>query len=98
MDRWRVELTPAAARDLRSATTDELLALRGVIVALGEDRHPPGAGKLRGAALWRVRIRIDGAPWRVVYQLRQKDRLVVVTRIARRDKSTYRRLGRLFPE
>ncbi len=92
MAAWRVELTPAVARQLRRVRADELLALRGVILALGEDRRPRGARKLRGSSFWRVRVRIDGVPWRVVYQPRDRDRLVVVTRVARRDEATYRDL------
>lgn len=92
MSVWRVELTPAAARRLRRVRPAELLALRGIILGLAHDRRPPGAGKLRGTKLWRVRVRIDGNPWRVVYQLRDAEQLVVVTRVARRDESTYRDL------
>jgi len=88
----RVELTPAAARQLRRLRAADALALRGVILALGEDPHPVGSGKLAGSALWRVRVRIDGAPWRVVYQVRQAEGLVVVARVARRDEATYRQL------
>jgi mRNA interferase RelE/StbE len=92
MPSWRVELTPAVARSLRRNRPDQLLALRGVILALADDRRPPGARRLRGTDLWRVRVRIDGNPWRVVYQVRQRDMLVVVTRVARRDEATFRRL------
>ena len=92
MPPWRVELTPVAARRLRRIRPEELLALRGVILGLADERHPPGASKLVGTDLWRVRVRIDRVPWRVVYQLRDAERLVVVTRIARRDEATYRRL------
>jgi mRNA-degrading endonuclease RelE of RelBE toxin-antitoxin system len=92
MAAWRVELTPAAARHLRRVRTDELLVLRGVILGLATERHPPGARKLAGHDLWRVGLRIDGQPWRIVYQLRAADRLVVVTRVVRRDEGAYRRL------
>jgi len=92
MSPWRVELTPAAARRLRSVRPDALLALRGVILGLADDQHPPRAARLRGTDLWRVRVRIDGILWRVVYQLRNRERLVVATRVARRDEATYRRL------
>lgn len=89
----RVELTATAARQLRRLRDTDLLALRGVILALGEDPHPPGSGKLSGSRdLWRQRVRIDGAPWRVVYQVREADGLVVIARVARRDAATYRRL------
>lgn len=89
---WRIELTPAAVRQLRRTSGTELLALRGVILALADDRRPPGARKLSGHRLWRVAIRIDGRPWRVVYQVRPKELLVVVTRVVRRGEATYRGL------
>jgi len=92
MPPWRVELTPAVARRLRRIRPEELLALRGVILGMADEQHPPGVSKLIGIDLWRVRVRIDRVPWRVVYQLRDAERLVVVTRIARRDEATYRRL------
>ena len=37
-------------------------------------------------------MRIDGAPWRVVYQIREAEGVVVVARVARRDEATYRQL------
>ena len=92
--RRRVELTPAATRQLRRARAADALALRGVILALAEDPHPPGSGRLAGSDLWRVRVRIDGVPWRVIYQLRERGALVVVARVVRRGEATYRRLPR----
>jgi len=89
---WRVELTPAAVRQLRRVRTDELLALRGVILALADDQRPSGARKLSGTDLWRLRLRIDGMPWRIVFQLRSDEHLVIVTRVARRDEATYRKV------
>lgn len=88
----RVELTPAAVRQLRRLRAADGLALRGVILALGEEPHPVGSGKLAGSDLWRVRVRIDGVPWRVVYEIREAEGVVVVARVARRDEATYRQL------
>jgi mRNA-degrading endonuclease RelE of RelBE toxin-antitoxin system len=88
----RVELTPTAVRQLRRASQTDALALRGVILALSENQHPPGSGTLAGSDLWRVRIRIDGVPWRIVYQIRKRENLVVVARVVRRDEATYRRV------
>jgi mRNA interferase RelE/StbE len=88
----RVELTPAAARQLRRLAPTEIFVMRGVIRVLAEDPHPLGSGKLASSGLWRLRLRIDGVPWRIVYQIREPDHLVVVTRVARRDEATYRRL------
>lgn len=88
---WRVELAPAAARQLRSLPPAQMAALRGVILGLGEERQPPGSRKLRGHRdLWRVRVRVDGRAWRIVYQLRRDRELVVVVRVVPRDEGTYR--------
>lgn len=90
---YRVELAPAAARQLERARGPVLVALRGAILALAAGPLPVGARKLAGGVdLWRIRVRIDGAPWRIIYQLREAERLVIVTRVARRDEGTYRRL------
>jgi mRNA-degrading endonuclease RelE of RelBE toxin-antitoxin system len=50
--------------------------------------------KLSGTTdLWRIRLRIDGQPWRIVYQVRDAEQQVVVTRVVRLDEETYRHLG-----
>jgi mRNA interferase RelE/StbE len=92
MPSWRVELTPAVARQLRRTRPGELLALRGIILGLADEPRPTGARKLTDRALWRIRVRIDGQPWRVVYQLDDAARLLLVTRVAPRDEGTYRRV------
>jgi mRNA interferase RelE/StbE len=91
--RHRVELAPAAQRQLQRVRGPALMALRGAILGLREEPRPAGARKLSGTDdLARIRLRIDGQPWRVVYQLRPAARLVIVLRVARRDEATYRRL------
>jgi mRNA-degrading endonuclease RelE of RelBE toxin-antitoxin system len=90
MSPWRVELAPAVGRQLRRLRGDNLLAMRGAILALRDDPFPAGARKIVAADLWRIRLRIHGAPWRVVYQVREAQHLVIVTRVARRDEATYR--------
>lgn len=93
MATYRVVLTPAAQRQLRELRGSVLLALRGVILALGTELRPRGARKLSGSPdLWRIRVRIDGQPWRVVYQLRSGEKVVLITRVVRRDEGTYRGL------
>lgn len=88
---YRVLLTPAAQRQLDRLRGVAAIALRGVILALANEPRPAGASKLAGKGnLWRLRLRVDGEPWRVVYQLRESERLVIVTRIARRNEGTYR--------
>lgn len=88
---YRVVLAPAAQRQLDRLRGVAAIALRGVILALVNEPGPAGASKLASKGnLWRLRLRVDGEPWRVVYQLRERERLVIVTRIARRNEGTYR--------
>jgi mRNA interferase RelE/StbE len=71
-----------------------MLALRGVIRSLAPEPRPPGVRKLEGSDHpWRLRVRVDQEQWRIVYQLRDHDQLVIVLRAARRNEATYRRLG-----
>lgn len=90
MPGWRVELTPAAVRQLRRLRGDDLVAMRGAILALAGEPFPSNGRKLVGVDLWRIRLRIHGVPWRIVYQVRRNERLVIVTRVVRRDEATYR--------
>lgn len=84
---YRVILAPAAVRQLGRVRGPTLIGLRGVILALGDDPWPSGARRLTGGTdLWRVRVGIDGDPWRVVYQVRRSVQEVVVLRVARRDE------------
>ena len=88
-----VLLRPAAERELDRLRGAQFVAIRGVILALSDEPRPRGAIKLSGSEnLWRVRIRVDGKPWRVIYQLNDETRVVVVTRVVRRDEGTYHRL------
>jgi mRNA interferase RelE/StbE len=88
----RVRLEPAAARSLGKLRGATFAAVRGTILALGDDPRPAGCRKLRGRDVYRIRLRIDGVPWRVVYQVRDEEEVVLVTHVVRRDEATYRRI------
>jgi mRNA interferase RelE/StbE len=87
---WRVELSPAAQRELRRLPPGDAARLRGPILALSIDPLPPGSAKLAGTDFWRLRV----GDLRVVYEIEDIDRLIVVLRVARRSESTYRRIDR----
>jgi mRNA interferase RelE/StbE len=86
--RFRVEVAPAAQRQLRRLPPGDAAALRGPILALAIEPRPPGVAKLRDADLWCIRV----GGLRVVYAVDGDARLVVVLRVARRAESTYRRV------
>jgi mRNA interferase RelE/StbE len=85
---WRVELAPAATRQLRRLPPGDAAGLRGPILALAIDPRPPGASKLADTSLWRLRV----GRLRIAYLIDDEGRLVVVLRVARRDERTYRNL------
>ena len=85
---WRVELAPAAQRQLRKLPPAETARLRGPILALARDLRPPGAIQLAGSPYWRLRV----GDLRVLFAIEDERRTVVVLRVARRGESTYRRV------
>ena len=84
---YRVELAPAAQRDLRRLPPWVQARLAAPIQALGQTPRPPGVRKLQGQdRTWRIRI----GPYRVVYDIHDDQQLVVVLKVDRRRESTYR--------
>jgi mRNA interferase RelE/StbE len=86
--RYRVELAPAAQRQLARLPPGATAQLRAPILALGIDPRPPGASKLADTDLWRLRA----AAFRIIYAIDNPSHLVIVVRVARRSESTYRRV------
>ena len=84
---YRVDLSPAAARQLRRLPPGDAARLRAPILALGLEPRPPGAIKLAGTDWWRLRV----GELRLVYAIDDAGRLVIVLKVARRNESTYRR-------
>lgn len=85
--RYRVDMSPAAQRQLRRLPPGYAAKLRGPILALGIEPRPRGATKLVESEFWRLRV----GDLRVIYSIEDANRLVVVLRVARRSESTYRR-------
>jgi mRNA interferase RelE/StbE len=83
---YRVDLRPAAQRDLRRLPAREAGRLGAAIVGLGDEPQPMGSRKLRGAEqIHRLRV----GRYRVIYEVLDAERLVVVTRVRLRAESTY---------
>lgn len=88
--RHRVELAPAAQRQLRRLPPGDAARLRGPILALAIDPRPLGVSKLSGTDFWRLRV----GDLRVIYLIDDATSLVVVLRVARRSESMYRQIER----
>ena len=79
--RYQVEVTPAAARQLRKLDASARARVSAAIDLLGQTPRPPGAKKLVGGTdEWRVRT----GDYRVVYEIRDAVLVVLVVRVAHR--------------
>jgi mRNA interferase RelE/StbE len=84
----RVELAPAAQRQLRKLPPDAAARVRGPILARARDPRPPGSVALAGGPFCRLRV----GDIRIVYGISDDEHTIVVLRVARRNESTYRRV------
>ena len=84
--RYRIELSPAAERDLDALPDDVYRRIRPRIDALASNPRPQGVKKLRGTEnLYRIRI----GDYRVVYQVGDKVLRVLIVRVKHR-RDAYR--------
>ncbi|NYG56688.1 type II toxin-antitoxin system RelE family toxin [Nocardioides perillae] len=77
---YRVELTTAAARQLRRLDPQTGRRIAGAIELLAVDPRPPASRQLRGRPGFRVRV----GDWRVLYTVDDGVLLVVVLRLGHR--------------
>jgi len=86
---YRIELVPEAEESLAGLSLKQRQRIARKIDALAENPRPPNSKKLEGAAppIYRV---VSG-DFRVLYQVHDKDLIVLVVRIGDR-KNVYRRL------
>ena len=87
----KVELTLRAQHELDKLGRVEFERIVAVIRALEGNPRPLGVRKLRGP-IYRIRV----GDWRIIYAMFNKDRLVIVGKIARRSEDTYNKVDRLF--
>ena len=91
MKRYRIEVAPAAERDLRALQrrlrTRDFERIQVAIDRLRDDPRPPGVRKIEGTQrAYRVRV----GPYRIVYEVYDEQDLVLLLRVARRGKRVYR--------
>ncbi len=85
---YRIELTPAAARELRKLDPAARRRIQAVVELLADDPRPPAATRLvGGGGEWRVRT----GDYRVLHEIEDNVLLVLVIRVGHR-REVYRRL------
>jgi mRNA interferase RelE/StbE len=84
---YQVRLAPAAVRQLRKLDPPGRRRVQAAIDLLAEDPRPPGARQLvGGAGEWRVRT----GDFRIIYDIRNEELLVLVVKVGHR-KDVYER-------
>ena len=80
---YRVALARSAEKELQRLSSALVARIITDLEGLAEEPRPPGCKKLRGGDKeWRIRV----GDYRVVYEIDDRARAVVVTRIAHRSE------------
>lgn len=81
MTSYRVQVSPAAGRELRKLDRVAQRRIQAAIELLADNPRPPGARKLVGGdGEWRVRT----GDYRIVYEIRDDVLVVLVLRVDQR--------------
>ena len=87
---YEIEIERRAAKGLRKLPSAEQSRIIKAIDDLGAVPRPTGCRPVQNAPRGTYRIRVGD--YRVVYVVRDKDRLIIVARIASCSEKTYKRL------
>jgi mRNA interferase RelE/StbE len=88
---YRIEVSPAADRDLAKLKDrirrQDFERLRAAVGNLAREPRPHAVRKIKGETqAYRIRV----GSYRIVYEVYDKDNLVLILQIARRSETTYR--------
>ena len=87
---YRLEVTPAADRDLerlkKRIQKHNFERLRVVIRSLADESRPHGVKNEGSERAYRIRV----GNYRVVYEIDDEEKLVLILQLARRTETTYR--------
>lgn len=89
---YELEVSPAADRAIEKLRgkiqREDFERLRDAVRGLAEEPRPQGVSKLRGSER---AYRIRAGSYRVVYEVHDTQRVVLILHVARRSETTYRR-------
>ena len=87
---YRIEVSPAAYRDLEKLKEriqrHSLERLRAAIRSLASEPRPHGVRKIKGSERT---YRIRTGNYRIVYEVYDKENLVLILHVGRRTETTY---------
>jgi mRNA-degrading endonuclease RelE of RelBE toxin-antitoxin system len=88
---YRVELRPRAQREFDRLPRSDQVRLAAALTKLVDEPRSKQSVKLSGS-IYRLRV----GPFRIIYAVFDRDELVLVGKVSRREKDTYDRLEELF--
>jgi mRNA interferase RelE/StbE len=89
MKEYSIEISPAAERDLKDLKSKlkNFNELVDVIDELSINPRPCGIRKVKGFS---ITFRIRFSSYRIIYEIYDKEKKIIMLRIIKRDKSTYK--------
>jgi len=89
MKDYNIEISPAAERDLKDLKSKlkNFNDLAVVIDELSTNPRPYGVRKVKGFG---ITFRVRFSSYRIIYDVYDKDKKIIILRILKRDKSTYK--------
>lgn len=87
---YRIEVEPAAQREIKALPGNIRAQAREVIRALGEQPRPPRSKELRDLpGVYRIWL---AGRWRIVYRAEDEDQIVRILRVRRKEQIDYESL------
>ena len=80
MARYTVTILPPAMKQIGKLDPQVRRRIDAALLALGDDPRPPGSKKLVKVDAWRIRV----GDWRVIYQIKDDQLLVLILRVGHR--------------
>lgn len=85
---YRVDITTSAERDLKRLSPSVAKRIGQRLLKLGDQPRPRSSKKLRGSPFYRVRV----GKYRVIYEVVDAEKRVIILHIKHRDKVYRKRL------
>jgi len=85
MAKYRIVISKKVRKDFKSIAKRDASRILAEIEKLGEDPRPADTKKLKGEELYRIRV----GNFRVIYEIRDGELIVIVVRVGNR-KDVYR--------
>ena len=89
MEKYSIGIAPAAEKDLKKLkdTLENFNNLINAINNLSIESRPSGVRKIKG---FDVTFRIRFYSYRIIYDIYDKDKKIIILRILKRNESTYK--------